>query len=346
MFKKGQFKEVKWVRPTKEWYLSKGYIFTKIGDSFTVKAEDLSRGSKQEIVVVCDYCGKEFKKAFCAYIKQRDDKYGDCCFDCKSVKQKKIFLDKYGVENPSLVKEFQDKRKRTFQQKYGVDNPSLLRNVQEKKKNTLMMNYGVDNPMKSAIVQNKAKETCLNKYGCEYSFQNEEIKKKCKQAWMAKYGVDNASKSPIIINKIKNTWMKKYGVENIMELEYFRNKILNSFVSNNKCPTSSLQENLYNMVKEIYKDCQVEENIPEGGCLLDIVLYKDGVKIDIEYDGWYWHKNKQEKDKRRNYYLLNKGYKIIRVRSNYDLPTVEQITNAVDLIIQNKKSVILIDLDI
>lgn len=64
MFKKGQFKEVKWMRPTKEWYLSKGYIFTKIGDSFTVKAEDLSRGSKQEIVVVCDYCGKEFKKPF------------------------------------------------------------------------------------------------------------------------------------------------------------------------------------------------------------------------------------------------------------------------------------------
>lgn len=346
MFKEGQFKEVKWMSATKEWYQSKGYVFTKIGDIFTVRAEDLSKGSSQKVVVICDYCGKEFGKEFYAYVKQHDDKYGDCCSDCRSIKQKRIFLDKYGVENPSLVKEIQEKRKETFKQKYGVDNPFLLEEIQEKKKNTLMKNYGVDNPMKSTVIQDKAKKTCLNKYGCEYSFQNENVKDKCKQTWLSKYGVDNASKSPIVINKIQNTWIKKYGVKNIMELEYFRNKILNSFVSNNNCPTSSLQENLHDMVKGIYKDCQVDENVPEGNCLLDIVLYKGDVKIDIEYDGWYWHKDKQERDKRRNYYLLNRGYKIIRVRSNYALPTVEQITNSVDLIVQNKKSVILIDLDI
>lgn len=346
MLKEGQFKEIKWISATKEWYQNKGYIFTNIGDKFEVRVEDLSEGSHYKVVVVCDYCGKEIERSFSSYIRKKSEKYGDCCLSCRSIKQKKMLLDKYGVENPSLIKEVQIKRKNTFNKRYGVDNPSQLKEVKEKKKNTLISNYGVDNPMKSDIIKNKSKNTCLVKYGYEHPFQSEVVKDKCKQSCLLKYGVENASKSPIIIDKIKNTWLEKYGVKNIMELEYFRNKILTSFVDNNNCPTSSMQRKLYNIIKETFPDCDVVENIPEGNCLLDIVLYKNGIKFDIEYDGWYWHKDKQERDKRRNYYLLNKGYNIIRVRSNYELPTKEQILEAVDLITCNKKSIIFIDLDI
>ena len=64
-----QFIKIKWSKQNKDWYVSKGYNFTKINDSFIVKAEDLMRKSGIEVKVVCDYCGKEFTKPFYRYIE-------------------------------------------------------------------------------------------------------------------------------------------------------------------------------------------------------------------------------------------------------------------------------------
>lgn len=58
---------------------------------------------------------------------------------------------------------------------------------------------------------------------------------------------------------------------------------------------------------------------------IDIATVINGKKIAIEYDGWYWHKNKLDKDSQRESILLNKGWYIFRIQSDELIPTKEQI---------------------
>lgn len=346
MLKENQFIKVKWRGDTKQHFVDKGYVFTKNGDEFLVKAEDLTKGSHKEVEVFCDYCGKIIIKQYSAYISQHDNQFGDCCCSCVPIKNSQICFEKYGEYNPSQVKKFKDKRKETFIDRFGCENPSQSELVKQKRVDTYLKHYGVDHPLKSIEVQEKSKTTCLKKYGTEYTTQTDNMKKKSRQTCLERYGVDNASKSDIVKSKIEETWMRKYGVKNIMELDEFREKILQSFVRNNSCPTSSMQIALSNLLKEIYGDENVEDNVVCGSCLLDMVLKHQGYIIDVEYDGWFWHKNKQEKDTRRNYYVKSQGYKILRVRSNIELPTKEQIQEAIDYLVKDNHSLKFINLDI
>jgi len=45
---------IKWSRRIKKWYEEKGYIFTKMGDEFEIKVEDLTSGSHVAVGVKCD----------------------------------------------------------------------------------------------------------------------------------------------------------------------------------------------------------------------------------------------------------------------------------------------------
>ena len=52
---------VKWNGSNKKYYTDLGYKFTKLGDKFYVKIEDLSKGSTSKIKYACDSCGNEFE---------------------------------------------------------------------------------------------------------------------------------------------------------------------------------------------------------------------------------------------------------------------------------------------
>ena len=57
------------------------------------------------------------------------------------------------------------------------------------------------------------------------------------------------------------------------------------------------------MLEEIYPDYFSELNYVLSSLFLDIILIvNDEIKIDIEYDGNYWHKDSQ-KDRRRDEYV-------------------------------------------
>lgn len=51
----------KWHNRNKNYYVEKGYEFTKYGDEFEVRVEDLTIGSHVEVDVQCDGCEKEIK---------------------------------------------------------------------------------------------------------------------------------------------------------------------------------------------------------------------------------------------------------------------------------------------
>ena len=47
-----------WNSNNKNYYIEKGYFFTKMYDEFDVKIEDLNPNSNKKIKVSCDVCGK------------------------------------------------------------------------------------------------------------------------------------------------------------------------------------------------------------------------------------------------------------------------------------------------
>jgi len=148
-------KEVEMVCKTrKKYYIEKKYDWEYL-KTIIVKLEDLPKGSHQMVKVLCDYCsenGKEtiVEKPYYAYLNQKKksqiDK--DCCDDCWHLKLAESMNAKYGKNNASNIKMFQDKRIETFLDKFGTDNPMKVKEVVLKGKQTNIDKYGVDHIMK------------------------------------------------------------------------------------------------------------------------------------------------------------------------------------------------------
>lgn len=68
---------VKWVGKTKKHYVDKGYKFTKMGDEFEVKVEDLTNGSRAMVECMCDNCKNIMIMKYSNYnlYKKDNDKY-------------------------------------------------------------------------------------------------------------------------------------------------------------------------------------------------------------------------------------------------------------------------------
>lgn len=86
---------VKWTGKIKSHYVNKGYIFTKMGDLFVVKVEDLTNGSEIEVDVECNNCGKRIKHVkwqnYKRYVRE-DGKYycNDCAFKLYGIEKMKL----------------------------------------------------------------------------------------------------------------------------------------------------------------------------------------------------------------------------------------------------------------
>ncbi|MCK9476998.1 MAG: hypothetical protein M0R46_13820 [Candidatus Muirbacterium halophilum] len=85
---------------------------------------------------------------------------------------KKEMIKKYGVDNPSKLKEIKEKRSERLKdteyqkkmldgvlEKYGIDNISKLEEIKEKKKSTCLENYGVENPMQNEAIFIKSQKS-------------------------------------------------------------------------------------------------------------------------------------------------------------------------------------------
>lgn len=320
MLVKNQLIEMTWGR-NKKYYTELGYEYTGAGNIFFVKAEDLALKSKKVVKIICDFCGKELKRPWRDYLKYHSGEFGDTCNQCKTIKSEKTCIEKYGERNPSMVKE-----------------------IKEKRTETILERFGVENAFQNEEIKEKAKQTNLEKYGCEYISQSPEIQLKIQETNLEKFGFSNPNKSEEIKEKIKKTCLDKYGCEYYLQTEEARIKINNTLCSNGKVPTSKQQLKVFEILKEIYDEVYL--NFPVDKCALDCMVNIDGLKIDVEYDGWYWHKDNRRKDCDRNFFLMTKGYKILRIRGNYEIPTKEQIKEGIDCLVKGKKSVYYIDLDI
>ena len=314
--------KIQWNSRGKKKYTELGYQFTKMGDYFDVKVKDLSPNSHKKIIVLCDYCGEELLTEYRDYTRRKNNNEDVTCHKCFRKKGANTCIQKYGADNPSRIKEFQDKRNSTFQDKFG-GNPFANEEVKEKIKQHYQIKYGVDSGMQVEEIKNKVKETCLQKYG-----------------------YTNPNKSQQVKNKIMATNFKKYGCKSTLQNAEIRKKGLQTMFKNGHGKCRSKNETfMYNTLCELYGENCCQDSYMLDGKILDVLLTLDNCKIDVEYDGQYWHQNKLQ-DINRDIRIHSHGIKILRVLANNKVPTKEQLMQAVDYLVNNQCSKTSIILDI
>lgn len=140
-----------------QYYLDLGYI--ESNKSFTVKAEDLPKGSHAKVNVKCDYCGTIKNISFKDYFKRHDNNLGDCCHKCEGAKYKNTMRERYGVENSSQLPDTREKSIASNRKKYGTDWGMQSGNVKEKSKKTMLKKYGAEHALQVDEFLNKMMET-------------------------------------------------------------------------------------------------------------------------------------------------------------------------------------------
>ena len=352
-----EFVDVKIAGRNIKHYQSLGYD-VKANQIINIPIKHLSKGSHVIVEVECDYCHSEkhIFKPYKGYLTQRENGK-DCCKKCTNEKAKVTCLEKYGVENVMYVEEFRNNLTQTMIDRYGVENISQLDECKMKKKEhwdnisevelqerknkteeTNLKKYGVAYYTQSEEYNTKRKETCLERYGCESSAQNDEVRQKYKDTCMSKYGVDNYFKTEEFKEKQKDTCLEKYGVEHPSKSPEIREKAIQSLLKYGNIYTSTQQVEVYEMIKTLFNENDVFLNYPFDYYGLDIAIMLDKLKIDMEYDGWYWHKDRLEKDETRNNYLFNKGWKVLRIKSNTQVPTIEQLQESLNILINTDET--------
>nr|DAN00804.1 MAG TPA: endonuclease-like protein [Caudoviricetes sp.] len=179
----------------------------------------------------------------------------------------------------------------------------------------------------------KYKRTMKEKYGVNHPFEVDEFKQKVKQTNQLKYGCDWQQQNPQVQEKSRIAMKKKYGVEHALQVKEFADKACKTKYKNKTGPTSKPQRALGKILEQMYGICNLE--YPCGRKSLDCMVEVNNQKIDVEYDGWYYHQDKQ-RDELRDNFVLQHGYKILRIKSNKhdDLPTENQIKEKIELLLQ------------
>ena len=182
------------------------------------------------------------------------------------------------------------------------------------------------------------------KYGVENSFKLDWAVEKAKETNRIKYGYDWHMQRPEYQRHYEEVMQERYGVNRALQHEEFLEKHLLTRLSNRTTPTSKPQKQLVEKLSALYPGrCFLE--YPCDRCLLDIMIDFGSVKIDVEYDGKYWHQD-ERRDNRRNAFVKSQGYKILRILGcNHDiLPDSETLESAVSELLNTKRTFIKIEM--
>lgn len=302
-----------------------------------VKPKEFTKGCSCYVDIVCDYCGKIFHRKYVHHINSKKktiiDK--DCCADCQPKKAKEVFKIKYGVEHPMQLDSYKENYINIIKKMYGVSNISQLDEIKEKKKQTCLEHFGVDNYTKTQEYQDRIAKITFDNGGI-HPCQTKEACEKRIQTCIEKYGVSYPGQNEDVKQKAIVTNLERYGCKNVFQNEDVKSKIRETLYSHGDIATSKQQIEIFNMLEKM--GYEVKLNYPVDKFSLDVALFYCGKKFDIEYDGWYWHKDKQ-KDDARNSVLLNLGWNIIRIQSGNLLPTAEDLDSYIKNAIKNKEQI-------
>lgn len=205
--------------------------------------------------------------------------------------------------------------------------------VKFKREDTLLDKYGVKSASQSDVIRKKIKRTMLEKYGVENPSQVQEFQDKKKQTFSKKYNADSFVES----EKFKKILQEKYNVENPMQYSEFRHKASQTLQNNGNVKVSKSEIKLCKLLSDMYGEENCFPSYVHDRYILDCMLILNEIKIDIEFDGVYWHNLRDKNhDKERDNKLKKDGYKIFRILSKNKLPTKEQIEVGIQYLINNK----------
>lgn len=333
MLKPDQKVLMRWSTKNKKRLVSLGYVFTKMGDDVYVDIAHVTPNSHYKVVVICDYCGREFEMTMSNYSKSAKDRDKVACGNCRTIKTRERLVERYGVVAALQKQEFKEKAVNTNIERYGCENPTQNKGIREKQIKTLIERYGVDTPSRLPQYLEGIKNYDRKK-------AQENYVKTC----LEKYGVDNTAKLQSVKDKAFVTCVKKYGGGSSQCSEEVRMKSLKTLSSNGAVPTSRAELKMVETIKAIYGEENCFPQYPLGRISMDCLLIVGDTKIDVEYDGKFWHDNKQDYDTRRDFYCIHRGYKVLRFSSKYNTPTEEQIKNGVHYLVNSEHNSVKFDI--
>lgn len=319
------------------YYEDKGYKIPKVhskrtksmiaqnGAKVMVKVEDVAPTSRAELQYECDCCHNIFMTNIRDWNRREHLDKGVYCKNCTTkVLLPQCIQDKYGVTNLSYIPSVIEKKKQMNLERYGAEWAIASDCVREKIVATMEQKYGVDNPMKNESVKNKAKLTNIEKYGGLSPMCDKNVLEKARQTNLKKYGVPVSSQCKDVQEKARHTLYK-----------------------NGTTPSSKAEQEMCSILIDMFGADNCDPNYPEGNLSLDCLVCLGEYRIDFEYDGIYWYRNRQEQDRARNAILMNLGYRIVRIKGNNldKLPTCEQIQSAVDYLIKDNHHLTFIDMN-
>jgi len=296
--------------------------------------------------------------------------YVENTFQRDDIKQKikTILIERYGYDSISKTEENKKKISEIWKNKPKKEKDLIVckmmetqikrygmwytktEDYKEKKRKTCIEKYGTDDFSRSVIVRDKYKNTIKERYdNVDNYFATKQFKSYIKQYWMLLYGVDHYSKTDNFHKKICSYWdnvtedilkyknektsktvKERYGVDYVFQLESVRESIKNTSRNGSKP-----QYKLYSILKEIFPEYMISYNFIDAPYTLDILLFFENIKIDIEYDCSYWHT--PELDKKRDNILIERGYKILRIKSGRNIPEHEDLKSSINILLKTEE---------
>ena len=260
-----QIVEVKWHGMNKEHYISLGYIFTKIRDSFMANVTHLTRGSRTEVMIKCDFCEKEHSVLYFNYVNSHIVFEKDCCKDCNKLTRVNFTYDQ-------VFNYFSENGCNLLSDKYISENKKL-----------------------------KYKCECGN---IDYiSFKSFRMGRRCRECWSGRISSSRIKYSIEDINNIfksKNCLLLSKEYHPKKKLEYICSCgnesviSLQKFINGQRCNNCSesigereislyLKYNNIKYIKEyIFQGCKYKKLLPFDFALFD---ENNNLTLLIEYDG-------------------------------------------------------------
>lgn len=248
-------------------------------------------------------------------------------------KIKQTNLERYGVDNPrknkQIIKKIQSQldhrqiassRKQTIKQKYGEDNASKVRQFNNKRLELFKKRYGGNAPIICSKIRNKIKQTNLERYGVTNPLLSEKIRQKQKQTIRNKYGVDNPSQILEIREQLSTKLSTgelvvdvytKYQVPSSTANKVFREsgeQVFYNFCENyTNTNHSSLKVHALELFKQIDPNLQHHNKAPleqvEIRCRPDFRIQVDDKFVYVNVDGLYYHSEKKISNKNYHFNL-------------------------------------------
>jgi very-short-patch-repair endonuclease len=255
------------------------------------------------------YCGNNNSCQCLAIDRGTLTKLGQKDIDWDNItnKIKQTNLTKYGVENPSQVEKFKQKRKNTNIDRYGVEYPASLNEFKQKVIKTNQERYGVDNPNKLDEIKQKVKDSCLKTY------RERNIRHHTSAHYTNAHLLDdrNMLECVLLENGIKKTAkMINISIGGLYNYMSKHDIVLpNTYRSSYEILISEILEK--NGIAHLISNRKILGNRKE----IDILI--DEHKIAIEINGNYYHTENNGKNKNYHYnkwkILYDKGYTLLSI---------------------------------